>query len=647
MVRARSSNLLWRITIILIISWLGMVAQGKYGGGSGTPEDPYQIWDANHMQAIGADVNDWDRHFILVNDVNLADYTGTQFKIIGIWMNPGDPRNKPFTGVFDGNGQKVLNFTWESTGRNGIGLFGYVESGAHIKNVGLENVNIDAGDGGHIGALVGLNGGTISACYSTGDIRGRIIVGGLVGHNAGRYKAEYNNDPEKIINSYSTANIFCQWQWESCGGLVGGNGGTIINCYSTGSVSETGFRLGGFVGHGGGVVNSFWDIETSGQSQSYGGKGKTTAEMKMASTYYGWGGCGNEGVWTIDEGSDYPRLAWEGTPGQPISQQQLSDSLTGSGTETDPYLISTAEQLNLIGSFPCEWDKHFELVNDVNLSSYTGRQFNIIGVFNGVFDGKNHKIWNFTLEYIGERAGLFGQLQFGGLIKNLGLENVDVNALALNDSSYVGALVGRNFLGTIRNCYASGRVAATACVGGLVGEHQGWMEDCYAEGTVSGVDGVGGLVGLNYSFIRDCYSTGIASGGAHVGGLVGQNGYSWHPGGLISGCYATGNVSGESGVGGLCGENYGVFSDCFWDIQTSGEPNMCGSGDCDGSYGKTTAEMKQQSTFQDWDFINVWDIGENQTYPYLRTVPAGDINKDRIVNFLDLCIVADQWMKEE
>ena len=56
--------------------------------------------------------------------------------------------------------------------------------------------------------------------------------------------------------------------------------------------------------------------------------------------------------------------------------------------------------------------------------------------------------------------------------------------------------------------------------------------------------------------------------------------------------------------------------------------------------------MKQQSTFG-WDFINTWAIGENQTYPYLRTVPAGDINKDRTVNFLDLCTVAEQWMNEQ
>jgi hypothetical protein len=97
--------------------------------------------------------------------------------------------------------------------------------------------------------------------------------------------------------------------------------------------------------------------------------------------------------------------------------------------------------------------------------------------------------------------------------------------------------------------------------------------------------------------------------------------------------------------------HYSIINDSYWDIETSGEPNMCGrevSGatGCDNSHGKTTAEMHQQSNFADWDFINVWNIGENQTYPYLRTVPTGDINKDRIVNFLDLCIVGEEWIEE-
>jgi len=43
--------------------------------------------------------------------------------------------------------------------------------------------------------------------------------------------------------------------------------------------------------------------------------------------------------------------------------------------------------------------------------------------------------------------------------------------------------------------------------------------------------------------------------------------------------------------------------------------------------------------------FNIWNIGENQTYPYLRTYLSSDINKDGIVNFLDLSITANQWME--
>jgi hypothetical protein len=58
--------------------------------------------------------------------------------------------------------------------------------------------------------------------------------------------------------------------------------------------------------------------------------------------------------------------------------------------------------------------------------------------------------------------------------------------------------------------------------------------------------------------------------------------------------------------------------------------------------------MQIRSTFTDagWDFINVWNIGENQTYPYLRVYLPSDINKDGIVNFVDVAITTNKWMEE-
>jgi hypothetical protein len=88
------------------------------------------------------------------------------------------------------------------------------------------------------------------------------------------------------------------------------------------------------------------------------------------------------------------------------------------------------------------------------------------------------------------------------------------------------------------------------------------------------------------------------------------------------------------------GSMRGGITSSFWDMETSGQ-TVSGGG-----VGKTTVEMQTASTFLEagWDFINIWGIGENQTYPYLRKYSAADINQDEIVNFPDLAILAENWL---
>ena len=95
--------------------------------------------------------------------------------------------------------------------------------------------------------------------------------------------------------------------------------------YSTGSVTGNS-SVGGLVGsdYKGAVTDSFWDTETSGQSTSAGGTGKTTAEMQDISTFSGatWDiiAVANPGIrnlayiWNIVDGETYPFLSW-----QPVS----------------------------------------------------------------------------------------------------------------------------------------------------------------------------------------------------------------------------------------------------------------------------------------------------------------------------------------
>ena len=191
--------------------------------------------------------------------------------------------------------------------------------------------------------------------------------------------------------------------------------------------------------------------------------------------------------------------------------------------------------------------------------------------------------------------------------------------------SVVGGLCEYHMYGTITNCYSIGDVNGVELVGGLVGYNEGTIDNSYACGTVvcgGGFGSIGGLVAENWGSVTNCYCSGSVSsdGPCDVGGLVGWNGFE--------------------------------VSNCFWDMdnQTHGVTESIGyndGGTITNVHGLPTFQLQQQSTFTDWDFINVWDIGENQTYPYLRTAPASDINKDHITNFLDLCIVAEGWLKEE
>ena len=163
----------------ILVLFLTSPMQAKYSGGTGEPNDPYQIADANDMNEIGTHTEDWGSHFLLVNDINLSEYTGTEFNMIGgsLWTNP-------FTGVFDGNEHTISNFTRTST-VGFVGIFRYIDdSNAVVKDLILIDPNIIT-SGAYIGALVSvLRNGTISNCaVQGGSITATVYgaAGGLVG----------------------------------------------------------------------------------------------------------------------------------------------------------------------------------------------------------------------------------------------------------------------------------------------------------------------------------------------------------------------------------------------------------------------------------------------------------------------------------
>ena len=700
MTTASNSRVLWIISLLTTIFSLSLPVFAKYSGGTGEPNDPYQITTAEDLMLLGESPEDYDKHFKLIADIDLSVYKGSTFNIIGTLGSRNTPA-KPFTGVFDGNEHVISNFTYTAEGDSYIGFFRHINGpNAEIRNLGLIDPNITGKECSYVGSLVGfLGSGTITNCYvkdgiisgdneigglvginsgtithcsvkdctvsgdreigglvgqssngtvtdccCTGTVGGNNSIGGLIGSNTnqgtvmnssctiivigsesvgglvgyngyGIIKDCYSDsrvdgvsavgglvghNDDRIINSYSSANVIGQ---QDVGGLVGQNTpppimDPITNCYSTGTVDGE-VNVGGLVGfnlYPERVTRSFWDVQVSGQEHSAGGEGKVTAQMQTAVTFLAWAASDNEGIWTIDEGNDYPRLCWEGTQGTTIELARLA----GTGTEDDPYLIYTVHELSSIGLLSSEWDKHFKLMADIDLSIHTGTTFSLIEHFSGIFDGSGHSISNFTYgppsEYQHmEDVGLFGRLEGTGNpeIKNLGLIDPHVDA---GMSSCVAALVG--YLGygtTITNCYVEGgKVSGSHYVGGLAGWNEvGTVMRCYARSSVEGLEFVGGLVGLNNA----------------IPGL-----------GVIMECYSTGNVNGNGFTGGLVGTGSFVLG-CFWDIETSGQQTS------DGGIGLTTIEMQTADTFLEtgWDFVDetangtddIWWIDEGNDYPRL------------------------------
>jgi len=177
--------------------------------------------------------------------------------------------------------------------------------------------------GQYVGGLIG-DADTVTRCYSRSTVTGNSSVGGLVGRNLAQTMTQcyaegnvtgYGEYIGGLIGQLNAGTIQDCYAWGHSngtgirvGGLIGYNTGpsTIVNCYSTGTVSGVD-RLGGMIGDtfvGGTITASYWDTEASGQAVSDGGTSKTTAEMMAQATFDPpWD---FTSIWGIVEGITYP-----------------------------------------------------------------------------------------------------------------------------------------------------------------------------------------------------------------------------------------------------------------------------------------------------------------------------------------------------
>ena len=625
-----SVNIRRAVLLVVVVCVFGTAAFGQPWDGNGVEGDPYLIYDACDMQAIGANPAYWDAHFRLMADIDLSVYTGTSFNIIGRW-------HMEFTGVFDGNGHTISNFTYSSTGTDFIGLFGAVgywgeEISGDIKDLVLIDPNVDAGTGNHVGSLVGrLENGTVTDCYvEGGSISARNCVGGLLG----------TMDDGSITNSHANGSISGQ---ECVGGLVGLTGGEVSNCFFDGSV----LGIGGVGGLAGCVSWYFANV-----SNCY-SAGSVTGEEVIGGLIGSSGGGAS-----ISDCNSRSIVVGDRTVGGFIGVNATEEW----GWVDYPATVSRCVSLGSVvgvevvgGLVGGNSGNIIDCNSSVNISGrYGGGIYDVgglVGHNSGVISGCHSS------------GTLVGNRNVGGLVSWNSGEVVDSYSerTVSGDDYGVGGLAGCNYNGgIISGSFATGEVSGESAVGGLVGENEWEISDCYATGKVSGDDSVGGLVGFNFNYdgigISNCYSIGDVNGTRHdAGGFVGSNVL-----GVISNCYSAGNVNGTNGVGGFVGkqDNSCFYQRNFWDSDVNPDVNGIGNGSDPNVIGETTPNMQTESTFTDasWDFVwesvngtgDIWTICEGVDYPKLAwQFVIGDFDGDDDVDFADFAIFAAYWLEAD
>jgi len=296
---------------------------------------------------------------------------------------------------------------------------------------------------------------------------------------------------------------------------------------------------------------------------------------------------------------------------------------SGSGLSGDPYLVATMENLAWISQNSTVWGRYFKqtAIIDAASTSDGGSGWLPIGnntkKFRGTYDGQGYTISGLYINRpTADSVGLFG-CTLGGTISNLKLTDLNIQG-----HYFVGGLVGNNDNTDISKCSSTGTVSGSAMIGGLAGQIiNSAVDKCFSTVSVNcSVSYLGGFAAIiDNTSVSNCYATGSvngpSSGTARAGGFLGY----LNPGGTIDKCYSTGLVTAVIDlVGGFLGGNSNApgeeVTNSFWDKDASLPTSPA------GGIGKTTAEMKTQSTFTDagWDNI-VWNMesGINNGYPYL------------------------------
>ena len=470
----------------------GGEAESVYAGGNGTAESPYLVSTAAALRAAAEATNNKGVYYKLTNDIYINGDETTDWSNFD-WDNAAglnewfgrwglDEANQ-FNGNFNGCGYTVYGIYYkkslEKQGGTRCALFPVTGPNAVISNVIISGSFIQSNYSA--GSVIGettsndeKDKACVSGCYAdnTVIVKGYAYAGGIVGTGQ---SSDFSNCG--FTGTVSTVT------GKNASGIMGNiwSLGTMNNCYAVG------YQLSA-------NMNNFWPA-----SNIYSTVEETVANVKPT-------------VLTADQmkGMDaianmaFDRLDWDFRyDGYPTPCVRANGYASGTGIETDPYIIKTEAQLKYLVNDTDTADKYYKLANNIvvneSLEGNPKLWFNVTGddvndiQFKGTLDGDGYTVSG--LFFRGFGWGYYGTgiipRADGATVKNIGLVNSDFAITGGNDANMVGSIIGRGNNVNISGCFADETVSLNSnsgLAGGIIAVMTGAsnIENCCFTGKLAG-----------------------------------------------------------------------------------------------------------------------------------------------------------------
>lgn len=544
-----------------------------FNHGSGTRADPYLI-ESLH------DLRRFERHAeIVVDSLPKLRYFRQEADIV----LPEEKNNwKPINGYFldyDGNGHSISNLNirldvnvdslmkrsgdfythyCEKEGFSPVGLFAYL-TGSRIQSLTLHDVDIvGCRSVGAFWSGVDGYGNQFENVTVDGSVSGVYEVGGITGGNATLYYATNYADVKGVaeVHGISNGNLYYSRNYGNVTGRVdvGGissytfNRRTLKYVFNRGTVSGR-QNVGGLTAR----VDPKSSVEIQYSYNASTVTGNEAVGSIVGYTYERY----NDTIYgpaLYDKNlSDNPALGvdslvvYDSLLGMDSKSLKSSTALKilgpaykedsdnendgypvfwtfkGRGSENDPYIINSAEDLRRFSRMSNEFgvveylsSKHFKVTADIDLKASSKDPWiplfgksNTYAKFMGTFDGGGHTIWGIYTDSV-DNAGLFAFSN--GVIKNVGIAKSTIRG------AVAASIVARN-RGVIENCWNESASISGRVAGGIAGTFEADSVDRYNYSKKE-------EIARRKLYIDRSYNAGEVNGKVYAGGIVGSMGVS-------------------------------------------------------------------------------------------------------------------------